>query len=649
MSKILGIDLGTTNSCMAVMEGDKPKVIENQEGNRTTPSVVAFAKSGERLVGIPAKRQAVTNSENTIFSAKRLIGRRFTDPEVQNDIKLFPFKLREGGDGGLEIKLGEDWKKPQEISAMVLQKLKADAEARLGEKIEKAVITVPAYFDDAQRKATRDAGKIAGFEVERIINEPTAAALAYGFNRSKDEKIIVYDLGGGTFDVSVLEVVGEGDDKSVEVKATSGDTHLGGDDFDQKVIDWIIAEFKKAESIDLSKDSMALQRVKEAAEKAKIELSTSMETEINQPFITMGEGGPRHLSLKLTRAKLEELVGDLVEGTMKPCEKALADAKISKNEINEVILVGGQTRMPLVMKKVEEFFGKKPNISLNPDEVVALGAAVQGGVLRGDVKDILLLDVTPLTLGIETLGGIRTPIIERNTTIPTSREQVFSTAADNQPSVEIHVLQGEREMASDNKTLGRFHLDGIPPAPRGVPQVEVKFDIDANGILNVTAKDKATGKEQSIRIEASSGISNEEIEKMRKDAEAHAAEDKTKKELVEARNLAETLIFTTEKALKEAGDKVGEEEKKNIEEKIKALREVKDKDDKEAIKKATEELSQAAQKIGEILYKEAQEKAAKEKSAQDGKDEPKQKGPIDTEGEVKKDDKDKENKEEESK
>jgi len=621
---------------MAVMEGEKPAVIENHEGSRTTPSVVALSKSGERLVGVPAKRQAVTNPENTIFSAKRLIGRRFDDPEVQNDIKLFPFKLQKGSDGGVEIKLGEEWKKPQEISAMVLSKLKADAESKLGEKIEKAVITVPAYFDDAQRKATRDAGKIAGFEVERIINEPTAAALAYGFNRNKDEKIIVYDLGGGTFDVSVLEVVGEGDDKSVEVKATSGDTHLGGDDFDQKIIDWIISEFNKAEAIDLSKDSMALQRVKEAAEKAKIELSTSMETEINQPFITMGEGGPRHLNLKLSRAKLEELVGDLVEGTLKPCQKALDDAKISKGDINEVILVGGQTRMPMVLQKVEEFFGKKPNVSLNPDEVVALGAAVQGGVLRGDVKDILLLDVTPLTLGIETLGGIRTPIIERNTTIPTSREQVFSTAADNQPSVEIHVLQGEREMAGDNKTLGRFHLDGLPPSPRGIPQIEVKFDIDANGILNVTAKDKATGKEQSIRIEASSGISDEEIEKMRKDAEAHASEDKAKKELVEARNIADTLIFTTEKAVKEAGDKVSEDEKKAIEEKIKALREVKDKDDKEAIKKATEELSQSAQKIGEILYKQAQEKAAPH---------------TDTEGgEVKKDgDKDEDDKKDEKK
>lgn len=648
MSKILGIDLGTTNSCMAVMEGDKPKVIENHEGNRTTPSVVALSKSGERLVGVPAKRQAVTNSENTIYSAKRLIGRRFTDKEVQKDIELFPFKLQGGKDGGVEIKLGDEWKKPQEVSAMVLAKLKADAEAKLGEKIEKAVITVPAYFDDAQRKATRDAGTIAGFTVERIINEPTAAALAYGFNRKKDEVIIVYDLGGGTFDVSVLEVIGEGDDMSVEVKSTSGNTHLGGDDFDQKIIDWIISEFKKADGIDLSKDSMALQRVKEAAEKAKIELSTSVETEINQPFITMGESGPRHLNLKLSRAKLEELVSDLVEGTMEPCKKAIADAKIKKEEIQEVILVGGQTRMPLVQKKVEEFFGKKPNVSLNPDEVVALGAAVQGGVLRGDVKDVLLLDVTPLTLGIETLGGIRTPIIERNTTIPTSKEQIFSTAADSQPSVEIHVLQGEREMAADNKTLGKFHLDGIPPAPRGMPQIEVKFDIDANGILNVAAKDKATGKEQSIRIEASSGITDAEIEKMRKDAEIHADEDKAKKEMIETRNLADTLIFTTEKALKEAGDKINEDEKKNIEEKIKTLREVKDKDDKEAIKKATEELSQAAQKIGEILYKQAQEKKEEEKKDED-KANPTQDNPIDTEGEKKKDKPERDDKSEEKK
>ncbi len=647
MTKIIGIDLGTTNSCMAVMEGDKPKVIENQEGNRTTPSVVAISKSKERLVGVPAKRQAVTNPENTIFSAKRLIGRKFTDPEVQNDIKLFPFSLRAGEDDGVEIKIGEEWKKPQEIASMVLQKLKVDAEAKLGEKIEKAVITVPAYFDDAQRKATRDAGKIAGFEVERVINEPTAAALAYGFNRNKDEKIIVYDLGGGTFDVSVLEVTSGGEDKSIEVKATSGDTHLGGDDFDQKIIDWIIDEFKKTESIDLSKDNMALQRVKEAAEKAKIELSTAVETEINQPFITMGEGGPRHLNMKLSRAKLEELITDLADKTMEPCKKALADAGIKKEEINEVILVGGQTRMPIIQKKVEEFFGKKPNISLNPDEVVALGAAVQGGVLRGDVKDVLLLDVTPLTLGIETLGGIRTPIIERNTTIPTSKEQVFSTAADSQTSVEIHILQGEREMAGDNKTLGRFHLDGIPPAPRGMPQIEVKFDIDASGILNVTAKDKATGKAQSIRIEASSGLSDAEVEKMKQDASAHAEEDKKKKELIETKNLAETLIFTTEKALKEAGDKVSEEEKKKIEEKITALKEVKDKDDKEAIQKASEELSQAAQKIGEIMYQKVQEEQKKQEESKAGETSKPEEGT--TENPEQKDKEEKEDKKEDKK
>jgi len=624
MSRILGIDLGTTNSCMAIMEGDKPKVVENQEGNRTTPSVVAIAKSKERVVGLPAKRQAVTNPEQTIFSAKRLIGRKFTDSDVQKDIKLFPFKLQAAKDGGIEIQIGDEWKKPLEISAMVLQKLKADAEAKLGEKIEKAVITVPAYFDDAQRKATKDAGKVAGFEVERIINEPTAAALAYGFDRSKDEKIIVYDLGGGTFDVSVLEVVGNGEDKSIEVKATSGDTHLGGDDFDQVIIDWIVEEFKKQEGIDLEKDPTALQRVKEAAEKAKIELSTSQETEINQPFITMGQEGPKHLNMKMNRAKLEELVTKLVENTLKPCENALKDAGVDKKDINEVILVGGQTRMPLVKKKVEEFFGKKVNITLNPDEVVALGAAVQGGVLRGDVKDVLLLDVTPLTLGIETLGGIRTPLIDRNTTIPTSKKQVFSTAADNQPSVEIHVLQGEREMAADNKTLGRFHLDGIPPSPRGIPQIEVSFDIDANGILNVKAQDKATGKEQSIRIEASSGISEEDIEKMKKDAETHADEDKKKKEVVEVKNMADTLIFSSEKALKDAGDKVEAKEKEDIEAKIKALKDVKDGEDIEGIKKATEELSAAVQKIGEMLYKqntEAQQAQGEEKKEEDKKEE----------------------------
>ncbi len=605
MSKILGIDLGTTNSAMAVVEGGSPGIIENKEGVRTTPSMVAVAKNGERLVGLLAKRQAVTNPENTLFSIKRLIGRAFSDEEVQRDLKLMPYKIVKAN-GGVKVTMsGKDYT-PQEISAMILGKLKADAEEKLGEKIEEAVITVPAYFDDAQRKATKEAGEIAGLKVRRIINEPTAAALAYGFNKKKDEKIAVYDLGGGTFDISILEV----SEDTVEVKSTNGDTHLGGDDFDQVVINWIIDEFRKQEGIDLSKDPMALQRVKEAAEKAKIELSTAAETEINQPFITTDANGPKHLVMKVTRAKLEELVHGLVEKTLEPTKKALADAKLSVSDINEVILVGGMTRMPLVIQTVEKFFGKKPNITVNPDEVVALGAAIQGGVLQGDVKDVLLLDVTPLTLGIETLGGVRTSLIDRNTTVPTSKSQIFSTAADNQPSVEIHVLQGEREMAADNKTLGRFILDGIPPAPRGIPQVEVTFDIDANGILSVKAKDKATGKEQSIRIEASTGLSKEEVERMKKDAEAHAEEDKKKKEAVETKNMADTLIFTTEKALKEAGDKITADEKKPVEEKIEALKKVKDSDDIEAIKKASEELSKEAQKIGEKLYKAAQEAQA---------------------------------------
>jgi len=601
MSKILGIDLGTTNSAMAVVQGGKPEIIENKEGSRTTPSMVAVSKNGERLVGLLAKRQAVTNPENTLFSIKRLIGRSFDDPEVQEDIKLMPYKIIKAN-GGVKVKMGDKEYTPREISAMVLQKLKADAEEKLGEKIEKAVITVPAYFDDSQRKATKEAGEIAGLKVERIINEPTAAALAYGFNKKKDEKIAVYDLGGGTFDISILEV---GDD-TVEVKSTNGDTHLGGDDFDQVIINWIIDEFKKQEGIDLSQDNLALQRIKEAAEKAKIELSTAVETEINQPFITSDASGPKHLVLKLTRAKLEELIGDLVQKTMEPVKKALDDAKLEPKDINEVILVGGMTRMPLIIQEVEKFFGKKPNASVNPDEVVAMGAAIQGGVLEGSVKDVLLLDVTPLTLGIETMGGISTPLIPKNTTIPTSKSQIFSTAADNQPSVEIHVLQGERQMAADNKTLGRFILDGIPPAPRGVPQIEVTFDIDANGILNVTAKDKATGKSQSIRIEASSGISEEEIEKMKKEAEAHAEEDKKKREAVETKNTADALVHSTEKALKEAGDKISADKKKPVEEKIEALKKVKDGDDIEAIKKASEELSQEAQKIGQELYQAAQ-------------------------------------------
>ncbi len=600
MSKILGIDLGTTNSAMAIVEGGSPSIIENKEGNRTTPSMVAISKSNERLVGLLAKRQSVTNPNNTLYSIKRLIGRKFEDDEVVRDLKLLPYKIVKAN-GGVKVEMGGKEYTPQEISAMILSKMKADAEEKLGEKITEAVITVPAYFDDAQRKATKEAGEIAGLNVRRIINEPTAAALAYGFNKKKDEKIAVYDLGGGTFDISILEV----SEDTVEVKSTNGDTHLGGDDFDQIIISWIIDEFKKQEAIDLSKDSLALQRIKEAAEKAKIELSTAMESEINQPFITTDANGPKHLVMKLTRSKLEELVGDLVQKTLEPTKKALADAKLSVSDINEVVLVGGMTRMPLVLATVEKFFGKKPNITVNPDEVVALGAAIQGGVLQGDVKDVLLLDVTPLTFGIETMGGVRTPLIDRNTTIPTSKSQVFSTAADNQPSVEIHVLQGEREMAADNKTLGRFILDGIPPSPRGIPQVEVTFDIDANGILNVKAKDKATNKEQSIRIEASTGLSKEEIEKMKKDAEVHAEEDKKKKEAIEAKNMADTLVYTTEKALRDAGDKITADEKKPVEEKIEALKKVRDGDDSEAIKKATEELSQEAQKIGEKLYKAA--------------------------------------------
>jgi len=618
MAKVLGIDLGTTNSAMAVVEAGSPKIVENKEGARTTPSMVAMSKSGERLVGLLAKRQAVTNPENTLFSIKRLIGRRFEDEEVQRDVKLMSYKIVKAN-GGVKVKMGDKEYTPQEVSAMILGKLKADAEAKLGETITEAVITVPAYFDDSQRKATIEAGEIAGLTVKRIINEPTAAALAYGFDKKKNEKIAVYDLGGGTFDISILEV---GDD-TVEVKSTNGDTHLGGDDFDQKIINWIIEEFKKDQGIDLSNDSLALQRIKEAAEKAKVELSTAVETEINQPFITSGASGPKHLVMKLTRAKMEELVEELVEKTLEPCKKALADSKLSISDINEVVMVGGMTRMPLVMQTVEKFFGKKPNATVNPDEVVALGAAIQGGVLAGDVKDVLLLDVTPLTLGIETMGGVRTPLINRNTTVPTSKSQVFSTAADNQPSVEIHVLQGEREMAADNKTLGRFMLDGIPPSPRGIPQIEVSFDIDANGILSVKAKDKATGKEQSIRIEASTGLSKEEVEKMAKDAEAHAEEDKKKKEAVEARNLADTLVYTTEKALREAGEKIAEDKKKPVQEKIESLKKIKDGEDIEAIKKATEELSQEAQKIGQELYAAAQaaDKAKAGEKTEEKKDE----------------------------
>lgn len=608
MAKILGIDLGTTNSAMAFVEGGSPTIIENKEGNRTTPSMVAMSKTNERLVGLLAKRQGVTNPENTLFSVKRLIGRHFNDEEVKRDIKTLPYKIKQSGEG-VKVEMGGKDYAPQEISAMVLAKLKADAEEKLGEKITDAVITVPAYFDDSQRKATKEAGEIAGFNVRRIINEPTAAALAYGFNKKKDEKIAVYDLGGGTFDISILEVAEDKseDTFSVEVKSTNGDTHLGGDDFDQRIIHWILDEFKKQEGLDLSKDPLALQRIKEAAEKAKIELSTAQESEINQPFITAGADGPKHLVIKLTRAKLEELVGDLVTASFEPVKKALTDAGLSVSDINEVVLVGGMTRMPLVLSSVEKFFGKKANITVNPDEVVALGAAIQGGVLEGSVKDVLLLDVTPLTFGIETMGGVRTPLIDRNTTIPVSRSQVFSTASDNQPSVQIHVLQGEREMAGDNKSLGQFILDGIMPAPRGVPQIEVTFDIDASGILTVSAKDKATGKSQNIRIESSTGLSKDEIERMKKDAEMHAEEDKNKKALIEARNMADTLSYTTEKAMKDAGDKITADEKKPVEEAITELNKVKNGDDLDAIKKATETLSQAAQKIGEKLYKQSAE------------------------------------------
>ena len=618
MSKILGIDLGTTNSAMAIIEGGKPKILENAEGNRTTPSIVAISKNGERLVGQTAKRQAVTNPENTVFAVKRLIGRKFGDEEVQEDSKTAPYKIIEDG-SAVKVKMNDKTYSPQEISAMILSKLKADAEAKLGEKITEAVITVPAYFNDSQRQATKDAGKIAGLDVKRIINEPTAAALAYGFDKKKGQQIAVYDLGGGTFDVSVLDV----SEDTVEVKATNGDTHLGGEDFDQIIINWIINEFKKDQGIDLSKDTLALQRIKEAAEKAKIELSTTTDTEINQPFITTDESGPKHLVMKLTRAKLEELVGDLVEKTLKPCKDALSDAKLKTSDIEEIIMVGGMTRMPLVQKKVKEFFGKEPHLGVNPDEVVAIGAAVQAGVLQGDVKDVLLLDVTPLTLGIETLGGVSTPLIDRNTTIPASKSQTFSTAADGQTSVEIHVVQGERSMAGDNKTLGRFILDGMPPAPRGVPQIEVSFDIDANGILNVNAKDKASGKEQKITITASSGLSDDEIEKMKKDAEANADDDKKKKEKAEIKNQAETVVFTTEKLLKESGDKMKPENKKNLEDKLTALKAVKDTDQHDEIKKKMEEMNEVAQKIGAEMYaataKEAEEKNKKQGDSNDKK------------------------------
>jgi len=611
MGKILGIDLGTTNSCMAIIEGGKPVVIENKEGSRTTPSVVAETKGKEIIVGQIAKRQAVTNPTNTIFSVKRLIGKAFSDPSIKKDFELLPYEVVNDG-GSVKVKMGGKDYSPEEISAKILRKLKEDAEAKTGEKITEAVITVPAYFDDSERQATKNAGKIAGLDVKRIINEPTAAALAYGLNKTKDEKIVVYDFGGGTFDVSVLEVSDMDGELSVEVRSTNGDTHLGGDDVDQIVTDYLITEFKKDQGVDLSKDKMALQRLKESAEKAKIELSTSVETDVNLPFITTTDSGPLHLDIKITRSKLEELISPVVEKTRKPMENALKDAGFSKKDINEIILVGGQTRMPFIQKFVEDYFGKKPNCTVNPDEVVALGAAVQAGVFQGDIKDVLLLDVTPLTLGIETLGGVRTPLIERNTTIPASKTQVFSTAIDNQPSVEINVLQGERQMAVDNKTLGRFNLDGVTPAPRGVPQIEVTFDLDANGILNVSASDKATGKEQKITITASTNLSDEEVEKMRKEAELYADEDKKKKESIESRNMADSLIFQTEKFVKENDDKIDASDKENLEGRVKNLRDVLARTDAttEEIKKASDELGEESQKIGTKMYQAQQASSA---------------------------------------
>ena len=608
MGKVIGIDLGTTNSCVAVMEGGEPVVIANSEGARTTPSMVGFAENGERLVGQQAKRQAVTNPENTLYAIKRLIGRKFDSEAVQKDIQISPFKIlkADNGDAWVEAR-GKNYS-PPEISAMILQKMKQTAEDYLGEEVTDAVITVPAYFNDSQRQATKDAGKIAGLNVLRIINEPTAASLAYGLDKKAEEKIAVFDLGGGTFDVSILEL-GDG---VFEVKSTNGDTFLGGEDFDQRIIDYVASEFKKEQGIDLRSDKMALQRLKEAAEKAKCELSGSMETEVNLPFITADANGPKHLLIKLTRAKLESLCEDLLNKLVEPCKTAIKDAGLSASDIDEVILVGGMTRMPAVQKRVQEIFGKTPNKGVNPDEVVAIGAAIQGGVLKGEVKDVLLLDVTPLSLGIETLGGVMTKLIEKNTTIPCKKSQIFSTAADNQPAVSVHVLQGEREMASDNKTIGRFELVGIPSAPRGVPQIEVTFDIDANGILHVSAKDLGTGKEQSIRITASSGLSDEEIEKMVKDAESHAGEDKKKRELIEARNQADSLAYSTEKSLQEHGDKVDAETKGKINSALEDLKKAMEGDNTEEIQQKTEALAQASHKLAEAIYAKAQAEGAGE-------------------------------------